>query len=89
MLGAHFKLSFASGLLFRPGLKERLRDGESIICAEGYMWELERRGYIKCGAFTPEVVLDHPERVTSLHEEFVHAGSDVVEAYTVWVMLTF
>ncbi|KAK7497312.1 hypothetical protein BaRGS_00011356 [Batillaria attramentaria] len=38
---------------------------------------------LKHGAFTPEVVLDHPERVTSLHEEFVHAGSDVVEAFTV------
>lgn len=64
------------------GLKERLRDGESIICAEGYMWELERRGFVKAGAFTPEVVLDYPERVTNLHEEYVLSGSDVVEAYT-------
>lgn len=64
------------------GLKERLRDGESIICAEGYMWELERRGFVKCGCFTPEVVLDYPERVTTLHEEYVLSGSDVVEAYT-------
>ncbi|XP_005104042.1 betaine--homocysteine S-methyltransferase 1 [Aplysia californica] len=64
------------------GLRERLRDGESIICAEGYMWELERRGFVKCGCFTPEVVLDYPERVTSLHEEYVLSGSDVVEAYT-------
>nr|KAG5706935.1 hypothetical protein BaRGS_021441 [Batillaria attramentaria] len=44
--------------------------------------ELERRGYLKSGVFTPEVVLDHPERVTSLHEELVHAGSDIVEAFT-------
>ena len=51
------------------------------------MWELERRGYLRSGPFTPEVVLDHPERVTSLHEEFVHAGSDVVEAFTVRLML--
>ncbi|XP_076466604.1 betaine--homocysteine S-methyltransferase 1-like [Babylonia areolata] len=64
------------------GLRERLRDGDSIICAEGYMWELERRGYVKSGAFTPEVVLEHPEQIRSLHEEFVHAGSDVVEAFT-------
>jgi len=27
-------------------------------------------------------VLDHPEVVTELHREFVHAGSDVVEAFT-------
>jgi len=64
------------------GLKERLSDGESVICAEGYMWELERRGFVKCGCFTPEVVLDYPERVTSLHEEYALAGSDVIEAYT-------
>ena len=30
----------------------------------------------------PEVVLDHPEAVRELHREFVHAGSDVVEAFT-------
>ena len=30
----------------------------------------------------PEVVLDHPELVAQLHREFVHAGSDVVEAFT-------
>jgi len=64
------------------GLRERLRDGESVICAEGYMWELERRGFVKCGCFTPEVVLDYPERVNTLHEEYVLSGSDVVEAYT-------
>jgi betaine-homocysteine S-methyltransferase len=34
------------------------------------------------GAFVPEVVLDHPEIVEGLHREFVHAGSDVVEAFT-------
>ena len=60
-----------------------MADGENIICAEGYMWELERRGFVKSGNFTPEVVLDYPERVISLHEEYVLAGSDVVEAYTV------
>jgi methionine synthase I (cobalamin-dependent) len=26
------------------------------------------------------VVLEHPEKVAELHREFVHAGSDVVEA---------
>ncbi|GFS25655.1 betaine--homocysteine S-methyltransferase 1-like [Elysia marginata] len=46
------------------------------------MWELERRGFVCSGDFTPEVVLDYPERVRALHEEFVLAGSDVVEAFT-------
>ena len=53
-----------------------------VICAEGYLFELERRGYLQAGAYVPEVVLDHPELVTQLHREFVHAGSDVVEAFT-------
>lgn len=47
------------------------------------MWEFERRGYLKCGGNVPEVVLDNPELVRILHREFVHAGSDVVEAFTV------
>jgi betaine-homocysteine S-methyltransferase len=65
----------------KPGLLERLEQG-SVICAEGYLFELERRGYLQAGAFVPEVVLEHPELVTQLHREFVHAGSDVVEAFT-------
>ena len=63
------------------GLLERLEQGH-VICAEGYLFELERRGFIQAGAFVPEAVLDHPEKVTELHREFVHAGSDVVEAFT-------
>ena len=63
------------------GLLERLETG-SVICAEGYLFELERRGYLQAGAFVPEVVLEHPELVAELHREFVHAGSDVVEAFT-------
>jgi betaine-homocysteine S-methyltransferase len=63
------------------GLSERLDEGP-VICAEGYLFELERRGYLQAGAFVPEVVLEHPEKVSELHREFVHAGSDVVEAFT-------
>ncbi len=65
----------------RPGLLERLEQGP-VVCAEGYLFELERRGYLQAGAFVPEAVLEHPEVVTALHREFVHAGSDVVEAFT-------
>lgn len=63
------------------GLMERLAQGP-VICAEGYLFEMERRGYLQAGAFVPEVVLEHPELVRELHREFVHAGSDVVEAFT-------
>jgi betaine-homocysteine S-methyltransferase len=62
-------------------LLERLREGP-VVCAEGYLFELERRGYLQAGGFVPEVVLEHPEKVAELHREFVHAGSDVVEAFT-------
>jgi betaine-homocysteine S-methyltransferase len=62
-------------------LVERLKSGP-VICAEGYLFELERRGYLQAGAFVPEVVLDFPEAVEQLHREFVRAGSDVVQALT-------
>ena len=65
----------------RTSLLDRLDKGP-VICAEGYVFELERRGYLQAGAFVPEVVLEHPEVVTQLHRDFVHAGSDVVEALT-------
>ena len=47
------------------------------------MFEFEARGYLKTGAFVPEVVLEHPHLVREMHREFVHAGSDVVLAFTV------
>jgi betaine-homocysteine S-methyltransferase len=65
----------------RAGLIERLAAGP-VICAEGYLFEFERRGYLQAGAFVPEIVLEHPELVEELHRELVHAGSDVVEAFT-------
>src|SRR5258707_7908858 len=64
-----------------PDLLESLSSGP-VVCAEGYLFECERRGYLQAGAFVPEVVLEHPEVVEGLHREFVHAGSDVVEAFT-------
>jgi methionine synthase I (cobalamin-dependent) len=63
------------------GLLERLERGP-VVCAEGYLFEFERRGYLQAGAFVPEVVLEHPELVAGLHGEFVHAGSEIVEAFT-------
>jgi betaine-homocysteine S-methyltransferase len=63
------------------GLRERLEAGP-LICAEGYLFELERRGYLQAGAFVPEVVLEFPEVVTELHREFLRAGSDVMVAFT-------
>ncbi len=63
------------------GLLDRLAVG-SVICAEGYLFELERRGYLQAGAFVPEVLTEHPEVVEQLHRDFVRAGSDVTQALT-------
>src|SRR2546429_8588004 len=62
-------------------LRARLEQGP-VICAEGYLFELERRGYVQAGPFVPETGLDHPEGVGELHRDFVPAGSDVVPAFT-------
>ncbi len=63
------------------GILERLQEG-IVQGAEGYVFELERRGYIKAGPYVPEVVLDFPEAVKELHREFLRAGSDVMVALT-------
>ncbi|MEO1250102.1 MAG: homocysteine S-methyltransferase family protein, partial [Pseudomonadota bacterium] len=63
------------------GLMERLAAGP-VICAEGYLFELERRGYLQAGPFVPTVVLESPEAVRQLHIDFARAGSDVMEAFT-------
>jgi betaine-homocysteine S-methyltransferase len=67
-----------------PGLLKRLAKGP-VICAEGYVFELERRGYLQAGAFVPVVLSEHPEVVEELHLDFVRAGSDVTQALTYYV----
>ena len=62
-------------------LSQRLSEGV-VLGAEGYVFELERRGYIKAGPFVPEVILDAPEAVLELHREFLRAGADVMVALT-------
>jgi betaine-homocysteine S-methyltransferase len=62
-------------------LADRLRSG-AVLGAEGYVFELERRGYIKAGPFVPEVVLDFPDAVRELHREFLRAGAEVMVALT-------
>jgi betaine-homocysteine S-methyltransferase len=61
--------------------EQRLADGV-VVGAEGYVFELERRGYIKAGPYVPEVILDDPDALRQLHREFLRAGSDVMVALT-------
>jgi betaine-homocysteine S-methyltransferase len=57
--------------------------------------ELERRGWVESGSrrekvgtgkgsgqFTPEVAIEHPDALRGLHEEFLNAGSQVLQALT-------
>ena len=65
----------------KRNLLNRLDDGP-VICAEGFLFEIEKRGYMASGEFVPMVSLDHPEVLENLHKEFQHAGSDIVQAFT-------
>ena len=69
----------------RRGLEERLAAGETILCAEGYLLALSRMGYIAHGVWVPEFILEQPEVLRTVHYEFIHAGTDVTEAFQVWV----
>jgi betaine-homocysteine S-methyltransferase len=66
-----------------------------VIGDGGYLIELERRGYVDSGSgreqvgtgrgsgqFTPEVAIEEPDALRELHREFLHAGSDVLQALT-------
>jgi betaine-homocysteine S-methyltransferase len=63
------------------GLNQRLEQ-TGVVCAEGYLFEMERRGYLTSGEFVPEVALENPDALKRLHKDFQHAGSDVLVAFT-------
>src|SRR5262245_24978627 len=65
----------------KKGILERLRAGV-VLGDGGYILELERRGYVQAGPYTPEVALEHPEALRRLHAEFLRAGADVLQALT-------
>jgi len=46
------------------------------------VFELEKRGYVKAGPWTPEAAVEEPEAVKQLHREFLRAGADVMQAFT-------
>jgi betaine-homocysteine S-methyltransferase len=63
------------------GLLERLAEGP-VLGDGGYLLELEKRGYVRAGPFTPEVSLTNPEALAELHREFLRAGAEVLQALT-------
>jgi Homocysteine S-methyltransferase len=50
------------------GILERLAQGP-VLGDGGYLLELEKRGYVQAGPFTPEVSLTHPEATLPLMRE--------------------
>src|SRR5437879_9300486 len=65
----------------KRGLLERLEEGP-ILGDGGYLLELEKRGWVRAGPFTPEVALTYPDALRELHIEFREAGADVLQALT-------
>lgn len=63
------------------GILERLAVGP-VLGDGGYLLELEKRGYVQAGPFTPEVVIDHPDVLAQLHREFLRAGAEVLQTMT-------
>ena len=74
---------------------EMISRNRVVLGDGGYLIELERRGYVDSGSereevgtgkgsgqFTPEVAIEHPEALRGLHEEFLLAGSNVLQALT-------
>src|SRR2546425_11268836 len=61
------------------GILEKL--GKGVVLGDGgYLLELEKRGYVQPGPFTPEVVLEHPAAGKELHQEFLDAGAEVLQS---------
>jgi methionine synthase I (cobalamin-dependent) len=65
----------------KKGILERLQEGP-VLGDGGYLLELEKRGWVRAGPFTPEVALTNPDALRELHREFREAGSDVLQALT-------
>ncbi len=65
----------------KKGILERLAEGV-VLGDGGYLLELEKRGYVQAGPFTPEVSMTDPEALLELHREFIRAGTDVIQTLT-------
>ena len=49
-------------VVYQPrGILERLNEGEIVIGDGGFLYALEKRGYVKFGVYTPECTVENPE----------------------------
>jgi len=65
----------------KQNILQKLKGGP-VLGDGGYLLELEKRGWVRAGPFTPEVALTHPEALRQLHIEFREAGAEVLQALT-------
>jgi methionine synthase I (cobalamin-dependent) len=65
----------------KKDILQRLTEGP-VLGDGGYLLELEKRGYVQAGPFTPEVSLMHPEALAELHREFIRSGAEVIQTLT-------
>jgi betaine-homocysteine S-methyltransferase len=65
----------------KKGILERLKEGP-VLGDGGYLLELEKRGWVRPGPFTPEVAIVYPPALRELHIEFREAGAEVLQALT-------
>ncbi len=63
------------------GILDRLAEGP-VLGDGGYLLELEKRGYVQAGPFTPEVAIEHPDALEQLHREFLRAGAEFLTTMT-------
>merc|ERR1719190_146069 len=61
---------------------EEMRSGKPIIGDGGFVFELEKRGFVKAGPWTPEATVEYPNAVRQLHYEYARAGADVMQTFT-------
>ena len=59
----------------KKGILEKLDEGP-VLGDGGYLLELEKRGRVRAGPFTPEVALENPEALLELHREFRDGSVD-------------
>ena len=62
----------------KEGILERLAK-YPVIGAGSMCMTLEKRGYCRAGAWTPEAVLMYPDAVRQLLREYLRAGADVIQ----------
>lgn len=62
-----FSSNFYARLNLPQSILERLGAGEIVFGDGGFVFALEKRGYVKAGPWTPEAAAEHPEAGTVLY----------------------